>query len=169
MNILLHDLSENDFKAFFGNVPENALVVSPADGEIRPCSGCFGCWIKTPGVCVIKDGYQFFGANLAGASRFTVISEICYGGYSPFVKNVIDRSIACFLPFFMIKDGKMRHTARKGRVSSFRVLAYGSAEPEEFKAFERLAALNAMNLGTKDHSFKAVKAPTELKPEEIFQ
>ena len=30
-------------------------MVALADKEIAPCLGCFGCWLKTPGVCVIDD------------------------------------------------------------------------------------------------------------------
>ena len=31
-------------------------VIMP-QGTIHHCVGCFGCWVKTPGKCVIHDGY----------------------------------------------------------------------------------------------------------------
>ncbi len=37
--------------------------------ELAFCKGCFGCWIKTPGECVIKDA-------MAGINRETMASDV---------------------------------------------------------------------------------------------
>jgi len=40
------------------------------DIEIAPCMGCFGCWVQTPGVCLIDDAAResllVWGALVAG-------------------------------------------------------------------------------------------------------
>lgn len=51
--ILIHDLPSLDNWRF----PENWLVVD-AKAKAAPCQGCFGCWMKTPGTCVLKDGFR---------------------------------------------------------------------------------------------------------------
>ena len=33
--------------------------------DIRHCIGCFGCWVKTPGQCVIHDGYENTGIDMS--------------------------------------------------------------------------------------------------------
>ena len=71
----------------------NVYIISDT-GTIRHCVGCFGCWIKTPGKCVLKDGYDNLGELLSKSEKLTIISRCFYGCYSPFVKNVLDSSIS---------------------------------------------------------------------------
>ena len=82
------------------------------NGTIKPCIECFGCWLKSPGQCIIKDGYEKMGANIHKADEITVISRYTYGGFSPFVKIVFDRSNGWVLPFFDIYQGQMHHKMR---------------------------------------------------------
>ena len=34
---------------------ENVEIIHIADAEIKGCRGCFACWNKTPGKCIIND------------------------------------------------------------------------------------------------------------------
>lgn len=34
---------------------ENEMYIDLSALKISNCVGCFGCWIKTPGKCVIRD------------------------------------------------------------------------------------------------------------------
>ena len=99
MNVIIHDLTDLQFQQIFPQIIGDPRIVSNK-GSIRNCIGCFGCWIKTPGQCVMKDGYENMGSILSQADTVTIISKCYYGGYSPFVKNVLDRSIPFLLPFF---------------------------------------------------------------------
>lgn len=44
----------------FAREGEYGAVVRP-DSPIRPCTGCFGCWVRTPGQCVIRDALWGYG------------------------------------------------------------------------------------------------------------
>ena len=55
MSLLIHDLSPKKWEEVKTNYP-NCTVISD-NNSIQPCSGCFSCWTKTPGKCVIKDIY----------------------------------------------------------------------------------------------------------------
>ena len=110
MKLLIHDLSAAEW-AEVAQRFEGWSVVSD-DGGIRPCMGCFGCWVKTPGRCVLNDAYAHMPRLLAEADEVLVMSRYTYGGFSSFVKNVFDRSIGYVLPFFEVVDGEMHHKAR---------------------------------------------------------
>ena len=108
MNVIIHDLTDLQFQQIFPQITGDTRIVSNK-GSIRNCIGCFGCWIKTPGQCVMKDGYENMGSILSQADTVTIISKCYYGGYSPFVKNVLDRSIPFLLPFFKMIDNETHH------------------------------------------------------------
>ena len=79
--ILIHDLSSLDNWRF----PENWLVVD-AKAKDAPCQGCFGCWMKTPGTCVLKDGMQHLGSTIAQSQELILAEGCCSTGfvcYSP--------------------------------------------------------------------------------------
>ncbi len=125
------------------NIPTDTKMIVP--GRIHHCIGCFGCWIKTPGECVIHDGYEDMGKLFAHAERVTVISECCYGGYSPFVKNVFDRSIGYISPNFRIVNGEMHHRCRYARRFRMRVLFYGDTTEDERETARAVVKANGVN------------------------
>ena len=64
--------------------PPFAGTVFSDNGTIRPCTGCFGCWIKTPGRCVLPDPYRDMGAYLANSGAALAgrarLSKMCWTG-----------------------------------------------------------------------------------------
>ena len=147
MNLLIHDLSKIEVEKFIGE--NDDIKVISNNNSIRNCMGCFGCWIKTPGKCVINDDYQNMGALLGAAENVIVISRCFYGGYSPFVKNVMDRSIPYLLPFFKIKQNETHHKQRYHNRFNFIVCFYGSdISNEEKEIATKLVEANAINFDT---------------------
>lgn len=144
MNVVIHDLDRGQFKALFPDISETTRVISD-NGSIRNCIGCFGCWIKTPGKCVIKDGYENMGEILSQADNVAIISKCCYGGYSPFVKNVLDRSISYLLPFFKTKKNETHHKPRYKKRFRLSVYFYGNITPRETETARNLVKANGVN------------------------
>lgn len=99
-------------------------VISPR-GEIHHCLGCFGCWVKTPGTCVIHDGYEGTGMDMGKCRELIIISRCCYGSVSPFVKMVQDRAISYIHPDFVIRKGEMHHKRRYQNVIELSLYLYG--------------------------------------------
>jgi len=111
VKLLIHDLSKEDFDDLFGNIKEDVMIIGD-DNTIHNCIGCFGCWIKKPGECVIVDDYSNMGELLSKCNEMIVISKCFYGGYSPFVKNVMDRSNSYAHPYFEIRNNELHHRRR---------------------------------------------------------
>ena len=99
-------------------------LISP-QGDIHHCIGCFGCWVKTPGKCVIHDGYEETGMDMGKCTELILISRCCYGSVSPFVKTVQDRAISYIHPDFVLRKGEMHHKRRYKNVISLSAYFYG--------------------------------------------
>ena len=132
MKLLIHDLEIKDFEKLFPNLLNETMIISD-NKMIHHCIGCFGCWIKTPAACVIRDKYGDMGEYLSKCKEVIIISKCCYGGFSPFVKNVLDRSISYVHPYFVIKNGEMHHRRRYKNHIDMQVWFYGKNITEKEK------------------------------------
>ncbi|MCI5655395.1 MAG: flavodoxin family protein [Candidatus Pseudoruminococcus sp.] len=125
-----------DIKDFNIPIQEEHKIISP-QGDIRNCIGCFGCWVKTPGKCVIHDGYEETGIDMSKCTEMILISECCYGSVSPFVKAVQDRALSYIHPDFVIRKGEMHHKRRYENVISISAYFYGDNITETEKETAR--------------------------------
>lgn len=129
-----------DIKDF--NLPiEGAHKIISPQSAIRPCIGCFGCWVKTPGTCVIHDGYENTGIDMSKCTELILISQCYYGSTSPFVKMVQDRAISYIHPDFVIRKGEMHHKRRYQNVIFLSAHFYG----EDITEAEKKTARNLIN------------------------
>jgi multimeric flavodoxin WrbA len=145
MKLIWHDLAKEEFNGLSLKLDADTIVIGN-NGNIKPCMGCYGCWIKTPGICVIKDGYNTIGQLLSKTDELIIISKCVYGSYSPFIRNVWDRSISYLLPFFIRRNGETHHKIRYKNRVTITVLFYGdtitSAEKE---TAEQLVLANSVS------------------------
>ena len=126
MKLIIHDLPPKDHISELLTKEDHYIL--PAKGPKAPCLGCFGCWIKTPANCVLKDRLKDMGAMLANCDELVIISESLYGGFAPDTKNIVDRSISYLLPFFKNINGEMHHVPRYKNSFKFAVYFYNSSE-----------------------------------------
>jgi multimeric flavodoxin WrbA len=145
MKLLIHDLEKLNENKLLNNRDE--ITVISDNGKIKPCICCYGCWIKTPGKCIIDDGYNNMGMLLSKCNQLIVISKCFYGGYSPFVKNVFDRSVCPYLlPYFKTKNGETHHPKRYKNTIALSVHFYGKISETEKETAKKLIVANGNNL-----------------------
>ena len=160
--LIIYDVP-TEFIERLTNANEDILV--NANQIDRYCIGCFGCWLKTHGTCVIKDGFENMGKRLSEVSEFILISKATFGSYSSAVKNVLDRSISYVLPFFEIRNGEMHHGERYFNDLKIFAVFYGNMTDVEKKTAENLVKANAVNLNAKlgkVHFVNAMEAVEEV-------
>jgi len=159
MDILVSDIK--NIESFLENNRDEITVISDT-GKIKPCQGCFNCWIKTPGKCVLNDGYNNMGELLSKCDRMIIISQCIYGGYSPFVKNVLDRSISYLLPYFKIENGITCHQKRYDNPVTLVVHFYGEISDAEKETARELVKTNGSNV-LKDTEIYFYKSIEEIR------
>ncbi|WP_044479549.1 flavoprotein [Paenibacillus antibioticophila] len=168
MRLIVHDLANHDYDAWLSGFSRDTDEVIGESGTIRHCVGCFGCWVRTPGTCVLKDPYKHMGERLAACDEFVLISRNVYGGYSPFVSNVLNRSLPYVLPYFVIQDGETHHQQRYKQRFKFSVHFYGEGITEaERHTAQALTRANAKNLDASHYSVSfhnTLHELTEVQP-----
>lgn len=102
--------------------------------DIKPCIGCFNCWLKTPGVCVHKDDMRNILPKLSKADVKVIATPLYVDGMTGTMKVLIDRTIPLATPYIVLKDGHCRHDSREGVMAGKVVLisACGFWERDNF-------------------------------------
>jgi hypothetical protein len=122
-------------------------VLALRDLTIAPCVGCFGCWIRTPGECVIDDDGRDVARQIVHSGLLVLLTPIVFGGYSSTLKCALDRSIGILSPLFLKIRGELHHRRRYPRSAD--LLGIGWVAPggeNEAAIFEQLVHRNALNL-----------------------
>lgn len=163
MKLIIHDLEKEGLSNNTLTSTEDVKIITE-DSIIHNCIGCFGCWVKTPAVCVIRDKYGDMGEILSKCDTVTIISKCFYGGFSPFIKNVLDRSISYIHPYFIIKNGEMHHKPRYDKHFNLKVIFYGENITEKEKQTAvKLVEANSVNLHCSLHNVSFVKSISEME------
>lgn len=120
--------------------------------ELRPCTGCFGCWTKTPGACVVRDESAMVCRATINADLVLWASPLIMGFPSALLKRALDKSIPLVHPYFAIVEGEFHHQARYARYPQAALLLAPerSVAPaigaEAMQITERIFARTALNL-----------------------
>ncbi len=80
--------------------------------KIASCQGCFKCWLKTPGQCVIKDDGIHIAQSYIQSDLVVLVTPICFGCYSHQLKRALERCIPLISPFFTQIHGEYHHKKR---------------------------------------------------------
>ena len=135
-----------DMENFSIPVEGEYKVIQPA-GNIRHCIGCFGCWVKTPGKCVLHDGYEGIGRDMGKCTELILVSRCYYGSVSPFVKTVQDRAISYIHADFVIRKGEMHHKRRYKNSITMSAHLYG----EDITDLEKTTARELLNANAENY------------------
>ena len=115
--------------------------------KIAPCVEDFGCWVKTPGECLIKDAAGDITRAYLTSDLAVFVTPVVFGGYSSELKKVLDRSICFALPDLKEIGGETHHPLRYDRTPAmFFVGIEKDRESEAETIFRELVRRNTLNM-----------------------
>lgn len=116
---------------------ENIFLVHK---KIHHCLGCFVCWIKTPGICGIKDDVQELLNKYIESDIVVYASPLYVGGMTGIMKNFIDRSIPLAKPQILKSDEGVSYHPNRYEKQPKIVLLSNCGFPEQchFKYFRNV-------------------------------
>jgi hypothetical protein len=132
--------------------------------DIHDCTGCFGCWVKTPGVCVIPDASQEIAKTFIQSDLVIYLTPVTFGGYSSELKKALDRIICLLSPFFMKVKGEVHHRPRYEQYPRLMGVGMLSIKDDEMeRIFSTLVERNAINSHAPAHVSKVLYAAGDSK------
>lgn len=107
---------------------KNIQVIYAYEQNFRPCAGCNACWLVTPGVCTVKDGYEELLKAYLKYDAVLFLSGTALNFVDYRMKNMIDRLLPLVTMYVRITDGQCRHVPRYDKKLRFGLLYTGSAD-----------------------------------------
>lgn len=104
-------LTDTPLPIQFSEGSENYLI-DLSSQKISHCVGCFGCWVKTPGKCVIRDDATKIYPLIAKSEEVLYVSRVKYGSYDTPMKTMLERAIPVQQAFLRIHHGETHHVQR---------------------------------------------------------
>jgi len=133
----LFDLRENQpheiVEAMEKIYEEPLNVIRLGEGDITACTGCWSCWLKTPGRCVIKDPMAASYSDYVNSETIILLMDTAQGFINHQAKAFLDRTIPHYHPYIELVEGECHHVARYERYPDlvFYVEGGGLTETEE--------------------------------------
>jgi len=179
MKILILDgvKKENSFfkntvsrlKNFLDKKGFNVSALELPNLYLKPCKGCFDCWLKTPGLCSIKnDIAHSMLKKIIESDIIVFLTTIKFGSFSLYLKKAIDRFVPLANPYFRKINDITQHIPRYKK--EFKIIALGiqeNVDSESEQIFRRLIARNAVNFFNSIYSANVLNASNKEDIESI--
>ena len=112
-------------------------VVHLRTKDVKNCIGCYTCWTKTPGVCIIKDDMtvELF-PKWAASDLVVYASPLYYFGVNAEMKTFVERTLPALQPFFEFGGGVTHHP---WRIRHPKVVVLSVAGFPEYSVFDLLS------------------------------
>lgn len=87
-------------------------IINIKSQKIEHCLGCFNCWTKTPGDCVIKDDMNDLIEKYINADLIIWSFPLYYFGMPSKIKAFMDRLLPINLPYMVVNGDESGHPPR---------------------------------------------------------
>ncbi len=101
------------------------------DMDIRYCTGCWTCWLKTPGECVHRDDMPGVYRAVMASDLLVFASPLIMGFVSGTLKRANERLIPLIHPYLDLVQGECHHRGRYARYPGLGLLLRKEAETDE--------------------------------------
>lgn len=130
-----------------GAQTENIIL---CDKKISHCLGCFACWTKTPGKCVIDDDMTALLEKIKEADIIVMASPVYVDNVTGILKNFLDRIIPLAMPNFETDSlGECKHPLRYNKKQYIAVISNcGFPEQSHFQVISHYFKRVARNMGS---------------------
>jgi hypothetical protein len=131
--------------------------------DIKHCIGCWGCWVKTPGECVVMDDSRAVRHAVINSDFVLWASPVIMGFYSASLKKLTDKFIPLVHPYMVMDQDEMHHLARYDSYPLLGLLLEkgDSVDDKDIELISEIHQRTALNLKSKLSFTKLTCDPIE--------
>jgi len=105
-------------------------IVYAADLNVKDCLGCFGCWKKTPGCCVLKDDMPPLLDKIRFANIVVWATPLYHYGMTARLKRIMERTLPLCKPYIVKRGAHYGHPSRYPEQDAKNMLIANCGFPE---------------------------------------
>ncbi|MBA7664260.1 hypothetical protein ES703_72317 [subsurface metagenome] len=139
-----------EFSDLLESSKHTVTILKLREMDIRYCIGCFGCWVKTPGECVVKDDSRDICRECINSDLVVFASPIIMGFTSALLKKAHDKLIPLIHPYYELVQNEVHHLARYDKYPLMGILLEKGkdTDEEDIKIISDIYRRDAINLKT---------------------
>lgn len=132
------------------SIGHDVNLIAIKKDDYKYCTGCFKCWIKTPGECITNDLSKHINKLSINSELVIYLTPLVYGCYSSNIKRHLDKNIPNILPFFKKINKETHHSARYSKYPNLVFVGFSNGSTEsEIETFRHLTKRNSINFHSK--------------------
>jgi multimeric flavodoxin WrbA len=102
----------SEFASELSKLENITQIFTISDMDLKFCTGCWSCWVKTPGVCSQKDEGEIIFKEVINSDLLIFASPVIAGFTSAELKKITDRLIVLIHPYIQIRNNECHHQKR---------------------------------------------------------
>lgn len=157
------EIIADNLENYLSEQGDSVTRIHLGDKTIGCCTGCFGCWLKTPGECVLTDDGRRIAKQLIESHRVIIVTPIRFGSVSALMKRAIERQIPNISPLFQKWRGEWHHRKRYPGFPDFAVIGWiPSPDSDTEQVFRNLFQRNQVNFRSSHPMIRIVHSDEPL-------
>ena len=119
-----------DIAARLGGSGNDVTELTLRDMDLRGCTGCFGCWVKTPGECAQHDAGAELCRTVINSDLVVFAAPMRMGYPSALAKRAVERLIPLLSPYMEVEGGELHHRKRYDRYPDLALIVSAGSDTD---------------------------------------
>lgn len=160
-----------DLSATLQQGGHSVQTLTPREMTLAYCTGCFECWMKTPGVCKAKDDCEIIERAAINSDFVLLAAPLIMGFPSAMLKKAMDKLVPLIHPYFAVVNNEAHHRARYKHYPVLGLLIEDSAAatPEQMALVTDIHSRTALNFKSRLAFSHTTRKPVAETAQAILQ
>lgn len=136
------------------------------------CTGCWSCWVKTPGLCLFNDDSHLVCEKVIHSDLAIIASPIIMGYLSALLKKYMDKMIPLIHPYFAVVRGEVHHRhrylAKDYPLGGLLLEKTPGTDQEDINIIQEIHSRTMINLKSRHAFTKLIEHPIKEVVDEII-